>query len=291
MAHQRYLPCTDPSNSSLPHNARSERPEDRASYTSSIGGELLLAREDFQLRLANSHGRQAESSELVQRMYAWRGYKHAAGRAVQLANEATLQTCQGEEVFGTLTVRYDSEGGLAADALYRTELDHYRNTGTRLAEVTRLAVDPARGSKELLGALFHGAYVFCGPVGSVTDVFIEVNPRHVAFYQRMMHFQQAGEAKICPRVDAPAVLLHAKIAYIGEQAAAHGGKDPQGERSLYPYFCSPEEEAELVRRITAGERENEPAHSDRRARGADRRADPARGDRRNRSAQAGSAPV
>jgi len=74
-------------------------------------------RPDFQLRLANSRGVQSESSALVQRMYAWRGYKQSEHTAIQLANEATLQTCLGEQVFGTLTVRYDSEAGLAADDL------------------------------------------------------------------------------------------------------------------------------------------------------------------------------
>jgi hypothetical protein len=249
----------------------------------SIGGELLLEREDFQVRLANSRGRQAESSELVQRMYAWRGYKHTEGEAIQRSHEATLQTCRGNEVFGTLTVRYDSEGGLAADALYRTELDAYRNAGARVAELTRLAVDPELGSKEVLGALFHAAYVFCGPVGAIDDVFIEVNPRHVAFYQRMLSFRQAGQPKICPRVDATAVLLHVQVAHVGQQAALHGGNGLQGQRSLYPYFCSREEEGQITRRMMAGGPHTHAERRERRTRGADRRADPARSDRRARN--------
>ena len=228
-------------------------------------GELLLMRRDFQLRLEDSCGLQKESGALVQRMYAWRGYKQSEQTAIQRANEATLQTCNGGRVFGTLTVRYDSEAGLAADDLYRIELDSYRRAGTRIAELTRLAVDPELGSKQVLGTLFHAAYVFCGPLYGVTDVFIEVNPRHVAFYRRMLNFRQVGEAKMCPRVDAMAVLLHVEVAYVGQQAARYGGADPQGERSLYPYFCGAEEAAQLTRRVLA-----------------DRRADPQRGDRRAR---------
>jgi hypothetical protein len=283
MADQRYTPYSHPAKSSLPLNARHRRREDIATYNSSIGGELLLVREDFQLRLANSRGRQAESSELVQRMYAWRGYKHTQGQSTQRAHEATLQTCQGHDVFGTLTIRYDSDAGLAADALYRTELDAYRSAGARVAELTRLAVDPKLGSKEVLGALFHAAYVFCGPLGKIDDVFIEVNPRHVAFYQRMLDFQQAGEPRICPRVDATAVLLHVQVAHVGQQAALFGGRELQGQRSLYPYFCSREEEEQIRRRMVAVERLTNPASSDRRARSADRRANSNRGDRRRNS--------
>jgi hypothetical protein len=233
----------------------------RASYC----GELLLVRKEFQLRLANSRGLHNESSELVERMYAWRGYKQTEQTSVRRANEATLQTCVGEQVFGTLTVRYDSEAGLAADDLYKRELDAYRSGGARIAELTRLAVDPELGSKEVLGALFHTAYIFCGPVGRVSDVFIEVNPRHVGFYQRMLNFRQAGEPKMCSRVAAPAVLLHVDVAHVGKLASLYGGKAAEGERSLYPYFCSQEEAAQLTRRVVT-----------------DRRADPTRGDRRAR---------
>jgi hypothetical protein len=228
-------------------------------------GELLLVRDEFQLRLANSRGLQNESSELVERMYAWRGYKRAAQTSVQCANEATLQTCLGEQVFGTLTVRYDADAGLAADELYKRELDAFRSGGARIAELTRLAVDPEFGSKEVLGSLFHAAYICCGPVGRVSDVFIEVNPRHVAFYERMLNFRRVGEPKMCPRVAAPAVLLHVDVAHVGKQASLYGGRGSLGERSLYPYFCSREEAAELTRHLLA-----------------DRRADPSRGDRRAR---------
>jgi hypothetical protein len=200
-------------------------------------------------------------------MYAWRGYKQSEHTSLQRPTEATLQTCHGEEVFGTLTIRYDSDAGLAADDLYRKELEAFRNAGARVAELTRLAVDPQLGSKEVLGALFHGAYIFCGPRRGVTDVFIEVNPRHVAFYERLLNFHQAGEPKMCPRVDALAVLLHVEVAHVGEQAALYGGRNGQAQRSLYPYFCSPEEAAHLTSRLLAG---------------GDCRADPIGGDRRAR---------
>ena len=249
---QRYTPSGRVRLTSLPINARGRPLEDTgrqvAPQNSSAGGDLLLARDDFQLRLANNRGRRSESKALIERMYAWRGYRSpGSDNLAQIANQATLQTCSGHNVFGTLTVRYDSAAGLAADDLYRTEVDAYRTQG-RVAELTRLAVDPTLGSKQVLGALFHAAYVFCGPLAGVTDVFIEVNPRHVAFYQRMLDFRQAGEPKMCPRVDAPAVLLHVNVAHIGERAALYGGTHEQGQRSLFPYFCSTEEARELTQK-------------------------------------------
>jgi hypothetical protein len=212
--------------------------------------ELLIERSDFQIRLANNRGRRNTSSVLIQRMYSWRGYKsaHSQEDPAHHANRVTLQACREQNVFGTLTVNFDSEAGLAADALYQTEIDEYRNGGSIVSEVTQLAIDPEHGSKEVLGALFHLAHMLCLLRG-VTDVFIEVNPRHVAFYRRMLNFQQVGECKICERVNAPAVLLQVEIAYMSEQIARYGGHHGRGKRSLYPYFFSRQEQEGLPRRI------------------------------------------
>jgi hypothetical protein len=86
-------------------------------------------------------------------------------------------------------------------------------------------------------------------VRHVDDVFIEVNPRHVPFYRRMLDFTAIGDCKVCPRVEAPAILMHVKVAYVGAQAAKWGGRLEAPSRSLYPYFCSPWEEDEIHRRV------------------------------------------
>jgi hypothetical protein len=211
---------------------------------------LLIERSDFQIRLANNRGRRNRSSVLIQRMYSWRGYKSTDAQedAAHHANRVTLQACRDETVFGTLTVNFDSEDGLGADALYRPEIDEFRNNGAIVSEVTQLAVDPQHGSKEVLAALFHLAHMLC-VLRAVSDVFIEVNPRHVAFYRRMLDFREVGECKICERVNAPAILLHVEIAYMTEQIARYGGHHGRGKRSLYPYFFSRQEQEGLPRRI------------------------------------------
>jgi hypothetical protein len=211
--------------------------------------ELLIERSDFQIRLANNRGRRSRSSVLIQRMYSWRGYKSDTQEdAMHQANRVTLQACREERVFGTLTVNFDSDTPLAADALYQCEIDEYRNAGAIVSEVTQLAVDPEHGSKDVLGALFHLAYLLCMLRGA-THIFIEVNPRHVGFYRRMMGFSQVGECKVCERVNAPAVLLQIEIAYMTEQITRYGGHHGRGKRSLYPYFFSPREQEGLPRRL------------------------------------------
>jgi hypothetical protein len=210
-----------------------------------FAGDILLDRPGFQIRVAQD-GFLAESAVLVDRRYAWRGYKLGDAKPTAICPELTLQAYQGRRVFGTLTLRVDAECGLAADALFHEELEAYRRNGRRVGELTRLAIEPELGSKELLGALFHMAYVYLGPTSAVDDVFIEVHPRHVPFYRRMLGFKPAGPCRHSQRVDAPAVLLHVEVCHVGQQAARSRGRGTEDLRSLYPYFCSAQEEASAI---------------------------------------------
>ena len=86
-----------------------------------------------------------------------------------------------------------------------------------------------------------------------TDLLIEVNPRHVRFYQRMLGFRQLGPERACPRVGgAPAVLLWLRLKHAHEQIELYGGhQDKYAEaRSLYPFFFAPQEEDGIVGRLT-----------------------------------------
>lgn len=212
--------------------------------------EILLERRGFQIRLADNQGRRSQVSMLIDRMYSWRGYKWDAAQGQHHdPNQITLQAGSQGEVFGTLTLRLDSPAGLLADGLYRREIDAYRERGCKVCELSRLAVDPDHGSKEVLASLFHLAYIYGRLLHRVTDVFIEVNPRHVLFYQRMLGFRQVGKEKLCERVDAPAVLLHLELDHVDRQIDRYAGHKTDNRRSLYPYFFSKVEEEGLARRV------------------------------------------
>jgi hypothetical protein len=63
----------------------------------------------------------------------------------------------------------------------------------------------------VLASLFYLAHAVGRTVHDVTDVFIEVNPRHVAFYSRVLGFVVAAGEKFCERVRAPSVLLQLEL--------------------------------------------------------------------------------
>jgi len=213
--------------------------------------DLAVNRRLFKIRLADSDGRRSSASMLINKMYSWRGYNASPVTSTGTPNRITLVASDEGETLGTLSLGLDSPVGLLVDEMYKLEVDAVRHGGRSVCELTKLAVDQQKGSKRVLAALFHIAYVYGRVLNQVTDVFIEVNPRHVPFYQRMLGFVQAGEARLCPRVNAPAVLLRLQLSYVDEQIEKFGGQADLGksERSLYPYFFSKREEVGIARRV------------------------------------------
>lgn len=148
-------------------------------------------------------------SALVRRMYAWRGYRISPTRQqLDDPNHVVFGAWTNGELMATLTASRDSGSGLLADTLYAQELAQLRKPSRVVCEVTRLAVDPDCRDSELLKSLFHAASLYARAVFGGTDVVIEVNPRHAAYYRREFGFSQVGKLRTCPRVEAPAVLLH-----------------------------------------------------------------------------------
>ncbi len=110
---------------------------------------------------------------------------------------------------GSLTVAIDGPAGLPCDELYRDETAALRAEGGRLVEFTRLVLaDPAKGRGLPVLHLMNFAQVYARLVCRCTDLVIEINPRHAAYYRHKWLFEPAGPERACARVEgAPAILL------------------------------------------------------------------------------------
>jgi hypothetical protein len=215
--------------------------------------QLPLTEEKFKIRLATTEDRRQSASLLIKKMYSWRGYS-SSPLAQTDPNRITLLAGLGNAVVGTLTIGFDSPAGLLADDMYKDEIDRLRARGAKIGELIKLAADRNVSSMQVLAALFHLAYIYGRNIHGLTDAVIEVNPNHAGFYQKVLGFDRIGEEKMCPRANAPAVLLHLGHEYLTAQIRKFGGKGAaaQGERTLYPYFFSPEEEAGITQRLMRG---------------------------------------
>ncbi len=87
-----------------------------------------------------------------------------------------------------------------------------RAQGGRGCELGRLALAEEADTRTVLSTLFGLAYGVAKAIQDVTDVFIEVNPRHVGFYRRVFGFAVDAGERLCERVQAPAVLLRSSVA-------------------------------------------------------------------------------
>lgn len=215
--------------------------------------QTALAPVRFKIRLANREGIRSKASYLVEKMYSWRGYGNGGGAAPS-RNRVTLVASDAQKALATISVGFDSPDGLMVDALYKDEVDQLRAHGAKLCEFTKLAVERDQQSLELLAMLFHIAYMYAYRINQATDLLIEVNPRHVRFYQRMLGFRLLGPERSCERVGgAPALLMWLRLKHAAEQIDRYGGhREMAGQvRSLYPHFFAPGEEDGIVNRLKA----------------------------------------
>lgn len=154
-------------------------------------------------------GHHEGAANLARRRYQQRGLALGVGGTGDRLPCITVLAREGARLWATLRLGLDSIAGLQADALYAREIDRLRSGSRRIAEITRLAIDAPCHPATLLRALFFQAVASLRGDAPITDLVIEVHPRHARFYVQRFGFIEIGEQRCCARVGgAPAVLLH-----------------------------------------------------------------------------------
>lgn len=210
-----------------------------------------VGRRLYKIRSADSGGQRSSASILINRMLATRGYASRPLPDQSSPTRITLVASDHESTVATITVGFDSPDGLHVDTLFAQEVDALRDAGRLVCEFTTLAIDQVVRSRRVLASLFNVAYLYAHRVMGFDTLLIEVNPRHVLYYECMLGFKVMAPQRHSPRVGAPAVLLGINLSYIreqGERFAGLSGTSP--ERSLYPDWFSPMEEEAIFRRLT-----------------------------------------
>lgn len=205
----------------------------------------------FKIRAADSTRERRSANNLVDRMYATRGYQTTSLHEEESTNRKTFLASDHNVSVGTLTIGFDASEGLLADDLFAHEVGQFRRAGLQICEFTKLAMDRRVRSPRLLASLFHVAYIYAHRIRSLHNLLIEVNPRHVRYYEGMLGFKIVGAERHNLRVNAPAVLLSLDLCYAEEQIHRFGGKPEMSttERSAYPYFFPSIDEAGIIARL------------------------------------------
>jgi hypothetical protein len=210
----------------------------------------------FKIKAADCDERRGMVNGLLKSRYGWRGYRDVTLPTDSAVHKFTLSAIEDEAIIGTITVSFDGPKRLSADDAFGPEVKALRTQGRRVCEFTKLAVDPTVGTKRVLAALFHVAYIVAHRIRGFDTLLIEVNPRHVRYYERMLGFEVLTGERLNTSVNAPAVLLSADFSFIVSQIGEFGGQPERAasERSLYPMFFSMKEEAGIISRMMTKQR-------------------------------------
>jgi hypothetical protein len=152
---------------------------------------------------------------------------------------------------GSMGVRVDSVRGLAADDMYRDELDELRAAGQKIAELVQLSVDMNSVPRRVLAGLFHTAYLFAGTVRGCDYCLLLANARHADFFYSSLGFDYVGGERVNTRTATPMALLAAHLPTVTEALARVGGRPglATGDPTFFSHGFSPEEVAGVMKRL------------------------------------------
>lgn len=205
------------------------------------------------IRSAHCDASRNAATRLLQDRYRWRGYSEAGLPPIESEWCFPLLVTRGGRPVGTLTVGLDSCAGMTAENTFPDEIRAFRDAGVRLSEFTRLAVDSNNRSQHVLVSLFQVAYLAASRLGNADRVVMEVNPRHVAYYVRMLGAKVAGPVRTHAGANAPAVLLCIAFEDVKARIAdflRRLDSSPVARRSPYSKALTAVEEAAILERLS-----------------------------------------
>lgn len=245
---------------------KNPRPSSVSRVLTALRDEVLLTpgrnqaveHDGFRFQVAGSRAVRERAYRLACAVYRNSGYIKDGREWIAMPQDLKPETFTllAEDLQGrpaaTISLIFDSELGLPCDQLYADEVAALRLPGRKLGEVVRLAIaEEFQHSKHLFLRMINLSFIFGLHVRGATDCLIEVNPRHTAFYQRLMGFKQLGAERPCPRVaGAIGVLLHLKMSDYAEAMEARRAGLPLGEREIFGRFLPPETEARTARLLS-----------------------------------------
>lgn len=229
----------------------------RNTMTSLSHGDQLVTKEkptDFSIKVANTLEEREAVFQLAYQVYLAKGYVKE-NDLVRLVNSydnnpdtlILIVKDNNKKIIGSVTLVFDGNSRLPAEKIYGEELNILKAQNEKIVEISRLVIDPNyRNSKEILVMLFNYLYIYSYYVKNYTCLAIEVNPRHIAYYQSLLNFKTIGSEKPCPSAQsAPAILMYLPLKHSLSEVLrfAKNKEIEKRNRSLYQYFIKPEQES------------------------------------------------
>lgn len=206
-----------------------------------MGLHLFDSREQFSCNIAQTRNELKQAFSLVYKEYFRAGYIKKATPSKMVVSIYSLLPKTivwivkfNHTVVSTLTQVFDSSLGLPLDEVYEKELDELRLEGRRMVELSALAISSKYRWQNAYMPLFRNMLhhvLSC----EVTDLCIAINPKHKTFYKDILLFEDLGEKKYYPKVNAPSVALRLDLTTAEKRfEQVYGRMKP--ESNLHHYF-------------------------------------------------------
>jgi hypothetical protein len=201
--------------------------------------------EHLRFKLAQTQEELAAAFRLLHNAYVAEKYMspHPSGMRITkyhaLPSTSTLIALYDDQVVGTLSLVRDGSFGIPSDAIF--DLTAYRSTGTRLVEVSGLAIKRqfSRGHGEVLFPLLKFMYEYCTQCFGADCLIISVNPSWIDFYEALLGFVRIKKGKVVHYGfvnGAPAVGAILDLRTVDSWYANQYGGRPDST-NLYEYFA------------------------------------------------------
>lgn len=191
-------------------------------YNTKIQNEnILQAFENYKIKIANDRKSREDAFKLGYEVYRAKGYisensvKMLITKYDYFSSTCIINIYEEEEIVASISLNFKEEYPLPCEELYHEEIQTFMQ-GKKFIEITRLVIKEChRHSNYFLAQLFQALHIYAMQIKGVQDIVIEVNPRHVAFYMKLLGFSIIGQEKECERVNnAPAILLHLDLNFV-----------------------------------------------------------------------------
>ena len=201
----------------------------------------LNSREQFSCDIAQTGNELKQAFSLAYKEYFSAGYVKKTTPSKMLVNIYSLLPKTivwivklNHTVVSTLTQIFDSSLGLPLDEVYEKELDELRLEGRHMVEISGLAISSKYRWQNAYMPLFRNILhhaLSC----EVTDLCIAVNPKHRTFYKDILLFEDIGEKKYYPKVNAQSVALRLDLTTVEKRCEQVYGR-MKAESNLHHYF-------------------------------------------------------
>jgi hypothetical protein len=153
---------------------------------------------EYSVRISNNR------PDLVKKRYDESGLKIKDSIT---SSSLVIECLRNSKIIGSVTVDLGNYQDFFAYDSYPEKLKEFQEKNSRMAEITKLAIEQGEETRMVMGLMFNMIYRLCVIKNGITHFIVECKKNHVAGYKRLLKFELADGPKYNPIAQGEACLL------------------------------------------------------------------------------------